>query len=241
MEKEGLGQHISRRFNEELETIRNNVLAMGGNVELQIEHAMRALVEGDIEIAEKVIAQDYRINAYEVDIDEECAQVLARRQPAASDLRLIVAVIKTITDLERIGDQAERIGRMAIHLAEMERPKSQYQELGNMGDRVRNMLHETLDAFARMDAEAAVKIARQDLKIDSEYDGIMRQMITHMMEDPRNVKRTLDIMWSARALERIGDHARNICEYIIYLVKGKDVRHTSLDEMESEVLDKPIE
>ena len=237
MEKTSLSHHISRQFNEELEDIRNKVLAMGGLVEEQIENAITALVNGDTELAETVISRDYQVNALEVAIDEESIQILARRQPAAGDLRLIVAVIKTITDLERIGDQAERIGRMAIHLAEMERPKNQYSELEHLGVQVRKMLHDALDAFARMDTEAAVAVAQEDIKVDAEYDSIMRQMITFMMEDPRNVRRTLDIMWSARALERMGDHACNISEYIIYLVKGKDVRHTSLEHMEKEARD----
>jgi len=237
MDKNSISHHISRQFNEELEDIRTKALAMGGLVEEQIIFALESLVTGNVDHAELVISRDYQVNAMEVAIDEESVQILARRQPAAGDLRLLIAVIKTITDLERIGDQAERIGRMAIHLAEMERPKSQYTELANMGERVRNMLNAALDAFARMDAEAAVAVAQQDPKIDSEYDAIMRQMITFMMEDPRNVRRTLDIMWSARALERIGDHARNICEYVIFLVKGKDVRHTSLEQMEKEARD----
>jgi phosphate transport system protein len=238
MDKNNLSHHISRQFNEELEDIRNKVLAMGGLVEEQIANAVTALVTADVELAEEVISHDYQVNALEVAIDEECTQVLARRQPTAGDLRLIVAVIKTITDLERIGDQAERVGRMAIHLAEMERPKNQYSELRNMGEQVRHMLHQALDAFARMDAEAAVTVAQNDVKIDQEYDSIMRQMITFMMEDPRNVRRTLDVMWSARALERMGDHSRNICEYIIYLVKGKDVRHISFEQMQKEALEK---
>lgn len=234
MDKNRISHHISRQFNEELEDLRNKVLAMGGLVEQQIDNALKALSNADVELAELVITQDYQVNALEVAIDEECAQVLARRQPTASDLRLVVAVIKTITDLERIGDQAERVGRMAIQLAEVERPKNQYAELKHLGEQVRKMLRGALDAFARMDAEAAVEVARQDLDVDREYEGIMRQMITHMMEDPRNVKRMLDVIWSARALERIGDHAGNICEYIIYLVRGKDVRHTSLEQMEKQ-------
>ncbi len=237
MDKNTMGQHISRQFNVELEEIRNKVMAMGGLVEEQIENATMALVSGDVEQAEGVISRDYQVNALEVDIDEESIQILARRQPTAGDLRLIVAVIKTITDLERMGDQAEKVARMAVHLADMERPRNQYSELQHMGDLVRKMLHGALDAFARMDAEAAAKVAQEDLKVDSEYDAIMRQMITFMMEDPRNVKRTLDTMWSARALERIGDHARNICEYVIYLVKGKDVRHITLEQMTKEARD----
>ena len=234
MDKNNYSHHISRQFNVELEDIRNKVMAMGGIVEEQIENATAALVSGDVEQAEGVINRDYQVNALEVAIDEESIQILARRQPTAGDLRLIIAVIKTIADLERIGDQAEKVARMAIHLSSMEKPKSQYSELEHLGDQVRKMLRGALDAFARMDSEAAAEVAQQDLKVDSEYDAIMRQMITFMMEDPRNVRRTLDIMWSARALERIGDHSRNICEYVIYLVKGKDVRHTSLEQMSKE-------
>jgi phosphate transport system protein len=234
MDKISLGHHISQQFNAELEDIRKRVLAMGGLVEKQITDAVAALVDGNVELGEAVITNDYRVNAMEVGIDEECAHTLARRQPAASDLRLIVAVIKTITDLERIGDQAEKVARMALHLAEMERPKNQYMEIQSLGEHAREMLHDALDAFARMDVKAAVQVAQRDVKVDHEYEGIMRQLITFMMEDPRAIARSLDIMWAARALERIGDHSRNIGEYVIYLVKGKDVRHISLEQMEKE-------
>ena len=232
IDQERLTHHISRQFNAELEDLRNRVLTMGGLVEQQITDAVRALVEGDTELAETVITRDYQVNALEVAIDEECTHVIARRQPAASDLRLIIAVIKTITDLERMGDEAERIARMAIHLAGLDRPRTQYLEIQNLGDHVRQLTHDALDAFARMDAEAAAHVAQRDTKVDLEYEGIIRQSVTHMMEDPRSIARILDVMWSARALERIGDHARNICEYVIYLVKGKDVRHTSLEQLE---------
>ncbi len=231
MENMNIGHHISRQFNEELEDVRNQVLRMGGLVEQQIADAVKALVEGDCRLAEQVIENDRKVNGFEVMIDEECTQILARRQPAASDLRLVIAVIKTITDLERIGDQAEKIARMGIHLSEMERPKSQYYEVRSLGERVVKMLHQTLDSFARMDVEAAVQVCEMDDVIDHEYEGIMRKMVTFMMEDPRAIKRSLDVIWSVRALERIGDHSKNICEYVVYLVKGKDVRHTSTDYM----------
>ena len=235
MDKTQLGHHISQQFNEELEDVRNRVLAMGGLVEQQLAGAIKAVAEADRSIAEQIVANDYQVNAMEVAIDEECSRVLARRQPAASDLRLIVAVIKTITDLERIGDQAERVGRMAIKLLDVEGQDRHYVDIQHLGSHVLQMLHDALDAFARMDPEAAVLAAREDVKVDQEYEALMRQLITYMMEDARTITRVLDLMWAVRALERIGDHARNICEYVIYLVKGKDVRHTSLDRMEEEV------
>ena len=235
---EPIHTHISRQFNAELEDIRTRVLQMGGLVERQIGQAISALVSADTASAEMVVTEDYKVNQMEVAIDEECSQIIARRQPAASDLRLVVAVIKTITDLERIGDEAEKIARMAVRLATEERPKNNYMEIQALGNHVRQMVHDALDAFARLDIEAAVRVAREDEQVDREYDGIMRQMITYMMEDPRSISRMLNVVWAARALERIGDHACNICEYIIYLVKGKDVRHTSLEQIEKEILGK---
>ncbi len=228
--------HISRQYNAELEEIRSRVLQMGGLVEQQIEQALTALVKADVDLGEAVIMDDTKVNQLDVTIDEECQHIIARRQPAASDLRLVMAVIKTITDLERVGDEAEKIARMAVRLANEERPKNNYAEIQTLGKHVRTMVHDALDAFARMDAQGALRTAREDRQIDQKYESIMRQMITFMMEDPRTITRALDVIWAARALERIGDHARNICEYIIYLVKGKDVRHTSLDRVEKEIL-----
>jgi len=236
MEKTSIGQHISQQFNSELEDIRNRVLTMGGLVEQQIADAMTALVEGDDRMADLVINNDYKVNAMEVALDEECSRVLARRQPTAGDLRLVVAVIKTITDLERIGDEAERVARMGQHASGRADDRRVHPvQIQHLGDQVRQMVHQALDAFARMDTELALQVWREDLKVDKEYESIMRQLITFMMTDPRSIPRVLDIMWSARSLERIGDRARNICEYVIYLVKGKDVRHTSLENMEAQV------
>ena len=236
MDKPSISAHISHQYNAELEDIRSRVLAMGGLVEQQLANALTALVESDIGLAEQVLSSDYKVNAMEVAIDEECTHIIARRQPTASDLRLIMAVIKTITDLERIGDEAERIGRMALQLSKVGTLKKQCMELENMGAQVKKILHDSLDCFARNDPQAALQVARSDLQIDRQYESIMRQLITFMMEDPRSIPRALDVIWSARALERIGDRARNICEYVIYLVKGKDVRHTSLEQIEQETL-----
>jgi len=239
MDKTSLGHHISHQFNVALEDIRNRVLTMGGMVEQQLTDAIRALVNLDTRLAETVVTGDYKVNAQEVAIDDECVQILARRQPAASDLRLIIAVIKTITDLERIGDEAERIARMTINLAQAggDDKRNPHYYIEHLGEQVKHMLHDALDAFARMDAEAAVTVWRQDFKADQEYEAITRQLMTFMMEDPRSIPKALDVMWSARALGRIGDRSRNICEYVIYLVHGKDVRHTSIEQMEKEVRD----
>jgi len=228
--------HISQQFDEELEDVKNKVLTMGGLVETNVQNAIIALVEGNVELGERVVQEDYKVNALEVSIDEQCMQIIARRQPTASDLRLVMMIVKTITDIERIGDEAEKIARMAIELADMERPKNQYQEIQHLGDHVRKMLHDSLDAFARTDIEAALHCAAEDAKIDAEYEAAMRQMITLMMEDTRNVRRVLNTIWSARSLERIGDHSKNICEYVIYMVKGRDVRHTTIEQMQVEAL-----
>lgn len=227
-----LGEHISRQFDDELEDIRNLVMQMGGIVEQQLGDAIKALTDKDETLAELVVTSDYKVNALEVQIDEECTQIIAKRQPAASDLRLVIAVIKTITDLERIGDEAERIGRMTLHFAESKGENKMLTGIVQLGERVNAMLKDALDTFARMDVDQAIKVARQDLKIDKQYESILRELMTYMMEDPRSIPSVINMMWSARALERIGDRARNICEYVIYLVKGKDVRHISIEQVE---------
>ena len=226
------GRHISRRYDEALEDVRTSVLAMGGLVEEQISQALTALANMDSELGERVVQDEHKINRLEVQIDEECTRIIALRQPAASDLRLVIAIIKTITDLERMGDEAEKIGRTAMRLSGNSPGMMRYAGVRNLGRHVQQMVQQALDAFARLDVEAAVAIAREDKTVDLEYAACMRELVTYMMEDPRRISEVLDVIWCARALERIADHAKNIGEYIVFLVKGKDIRHTSLEHKE---------
>ena len=207
MPSSSIPQHISKQFDNELENIRTRVLGMGGLVEQQLTTALRALTEGNVELGQKVIDNEIHINTLEVSIDEECTNILARRQPAAGDLRLVMAVAKTLTDLERVGDEAEKIAKMAIDLAQKQGPRSYYIGINAMGNHVRKMVHGALDAFARMDSKAAVQVAGREPESDDQYTAILRQLITYMMEDPRNISSTIDAIWVARAMERIGsDH-----------------------------------
>ncbi len=235
MEKADLSHHIVTRYNEDLERVRTNVLKMGGFVEEQLSQAINALIQGDSRSGELVARGDQQVDAMEVAIDDECSRILATRSPAASDLRLILAIIKTITDLERMGDEAEKIGYIGSRLATMERPADRYREIKHLGRLVGDMAHEALDSFARLDADAALEVAKKDRLVDEEYEAIQRQCITFMMEDPRTIRRALDVLWVARAIERIGDHAKNICEYVIYMVHGKDVRHIALEDVEKQL------
>jgi phosphate transport system protein len=230
MEASKFSDHISQRFNKDIEDLRNAVLSMGGLVETQLSRAITAIVSGDSELGLQVANDDYKVNNLEVDIDEECSRILATRAPAAGDLRLIVAIIKTITDLERVGDEAEKIGFLASKLAGMDRPADSYRELKNLGSHVSHMLRDAMNAFARLDVAEALDVVKEDELVDEEYETITRQCITFMMEDPRSIKRVMNVTWAARSLERIGDHAKNICEYVIYMVEGKDIRHTDIDE-----------
>ncbi len=232
-----LSEHTYKQFDAELEAVRANVLKMGGLVEEQITNAVEALIKGDMELATKVDAHDHNVNALEVAIDEECIQIIARRQPTASDLRMVMMIVKTITDLERIGDEAAKIARMATFIHKSERISlPRFTEVKYMADMVLDMLRKALDGFARLDATKAVDIARQDQLVDEEFRLNLRHLITFMMEDPRTISVFIDILFVTKAIERMGDHAKNMSEYVVYMVKGKDVRHTTLEEIEREVL-----
>ena len=235
MDNNKIKQHISRQFNEEMEDIRNKVLAMGGLVEQQVDLATKAFMGYDMESAEKVVQQDQLVNELEKNIDHECTEIMAKRQPAALDLRMLIATIKIITDLERIGDEAARIAKMTMRLEGADYYQDKYYEIEHLLELVKDMLNGALDAYARTDVEEVIAITAQDAKVDREYTSITRQLITQMMENPRNITRALDMLWTARALERIGDHTCNVCEHVIYMVKGKDVRHVSREELEQTV------
>jgi phosphate transport system protein len=235
MDNAKIGHHISEAFNKELEDIRNKVLAMGGLVEQQIDMAIQAFTNGDVELAETVIKQDNQVDALEMAIDLECSQIIALRQPTAFDLRLLITVIKIIHEIERVGDKAEKVAEMAIKLAGSESMQTSRHELEHMAELVKEMLHGALDLFARMSVANVTDITGCDSSVDREYDSIIRQLITRMMEDPRNITRALDIIWAARAMERIGDYACNICEHLIYMINGDDVRHLTQKELEARI------
>lgn len=227
--------HISQQFNIELEEIKSSMLEMGGLVEKQLADALTALITADSELGSQVRELDDEVNEMELSIDESCNRILARRQPAASDLRLVMGIIKAINDLERIGDEAAKIARLAMELAEQDGSSKGYVEVRHIGERVRHMVNMALDAFARYDAEAALAVAKEDVNVDLEYGSAMREMITYMIEDPRSITRVLNIIWALRSLERAGDHAKNIAEHVVYMVMGTDVRHAGLSSMEEQV------
>lgn len=230
-------EHTYKQYDAELESVRAKVLEMGGLVEQQIVNALEALVTANPTLAETVIKNDHRVNALEVQIDEDCSHIIARRQPAAGDLRMIMMIVKTITDLERIGDEATKIARVAQKIFESDRMFTpRFAEIKTMVSLVRDMLRTSLDAFARLDVSKTVEVARQDEQVDEQFRVAMRQLITFMLEDPRTISMSLEVLFVAKAIERIGDHSKNIAEYVIYMVKGKDVRHTSVEEMERETL-----
>ncbi|EEB79814.1 MAG: phosphate signaling complex protein PhoU [Halioglobus sp.] len=225
LKQEDYKQHISEQFNTELEEIKNHLLEMGGKVEKQLIEAVEALVSRNTSVAEEIISRDHEVNQMEMRIDDECATILARRQPAASDLRLVVSVIKVNTDIERIGDEAAKIARQGIRLADEGASPTNFVEIRHIGSHVASMLHKALDAFARLDMDLAVDVVKEDNDVDKEYGSAMRSLVTFMMEDQRNIGPILNEMWALRSLERIGDHAANIAEHVVYLVRGLDVRH----------------
>jgi phosphate transport system protein len=230
--------HTVRQFDQELGEIQQLVQEMGRLVQEQIQQAVTALEKADVASAGTVVAQDHVVNGFEVRIDEETLSVIARRQPAASDLRLLMSISKTVTDLERIGDEAEKIGRMTQLLNEHGRLGVNGElllDVSSMAKLALEMVHGVLDAFAHLDMITAATIAQGDRELDQEFRAALRRLITYMMEDPRVIGQAIDILFVIKALERMGDHAKNIAEYVIYLVKGKDVRHVSLEQLGEEV------
>ncbi|NRA84965.1 MAG: phosphate signaling complex protein PhoU [Gammaproteobacteria bacterium] len=234
MNKQNLKRHISGQFNSELENIRHQVLAMGGLIEQQLSDAISAIHHLDSNLAHQIIKNDQKVNAFEVAIDQQCMRIIAKRQPTAGDLRLIFAISKTVTDLERIGDSAKKLANVALEKIDQSK-KPLLVSLENLGRQCIEMLHQVLDSFARMDAERAYLVHGQDAKIDQQYEKLVRELMTYMMEDPRSIPAIMEVMWAARALERVGDRVQNIAEYVIYFVKGQDIRH--LDEQQlSEIM-----
>jgi phosphate transport system protein len=232
----GTTEHISKQFEADLDTTRTRVLQMGGLVEAQILAAIDALASGDVRLADQVIENDARVNGYEVAIDGACIHIVVKRQPAASDLRLTMGIAKIVTDIERIGDEAKKVARMSKRLHEHGPQHAQrFPTIRHAAQIAVRMLRQALDAFARLDAVSAAGVLKEDHEIDDEFRAVLRQLITYMMEDPRTISPALDIIWVAKAVERMGDHAKNIAEQVIYIVKGTDVRHTSFADIEREI------
>ncbi|MFY0989015.1 phosphate signaling complex protein PhoU [Halomonas sp. C05BenzN] len=229
-------QHISRQFNQELEELKTHLMAMGGLVEKQVQDAVSALLESDSALGQRVVDNDRAVNDMQIKIDEECTQVLARRQPTASDLRLVLAVIRAASDLERIGDEASKIARNAIDLIEAGNGSRGFVEVRMISEHVRRMVRDALTSFARFDTELALQLVHEDEEVDNEYRSAMRSLMTFMMEDARSISPILSLMWILRALERIGDHANNLAEYVVYLVKGLDIRHTDPEDLDEQAI-----
>jgi len=230
-----LGEHISRQFNEELEDVRSKVLYMGGVVEEQLLNALKVLLEDEISLAREVIKADAIVNSLEVEIDEECTRIVARRQPAATDLRLVMTVSKTINDLERIGDEAKRVAKMSRKEMDRALHDDLRADLTFIGETVREMLRQVLDSFARTDADAAVQVVKMDKKVDKRYKKVLKSLIKQMSNDPDTVPAVMNIVWAARSLERLADRCQNIAEHVIYMVIGLDVRHIKLDDVLAQI------
>ena len=227
-------KHLSSQFDSELNSVTARVMELGGLVETQIQHAIHALSQFSMESVAEVEAIELRVNTMEVEIDHELSSIIARRQPTARDLRLLIAFSKATANLERMGDEASKMARMVQSIIETGAPRSlPTMDLRVAADLASGLLRKALDAFARLDVQAAVAILKEDDLIDQEFDGFVRKLVTYMMEDPRTISASLDLLFIAKAIERIGDHSKNVAELIIYLVKGMDVRHTSMDQIES--------
>lgn len=226
-----VGKHISRQFDQELDDIRARVLKMGGLVEAQLDKTLVALQDGDSESIVDVAKLDRKVNKLEMEIDEECTQILAKRQPTAGDLRMIIATSKSVRDLERIGDEAERVANMVRHALDNDASRKAFKGLLSLGEHVKELLHETLNTYARMETRSAILNMRKDQEIDDEYSRVVMRLVQYMKKDSDNISDALDVMWAARSLERIGDHCINICENIIYLVEGEDVRHLTVEQL----------
>jgi len=226
-------EHLTKQFDVDLETLRSRILQMGGLIEAQIHAAIEGFYTGNPQLLEQVIESERRVNDYEMTIDTECSHIIARRQPAASDLRMIMGVSKAVTDLERVGDEAKKIAVVSKQIHESGRPQMlRLADIRRASNIVIGMLRKALDAFARLDSVAAAEVIRDDAAIDEAFRGMMRQLITFMMEDPRTISTALEIVWVARAIERMGDHSKNLAEQVIYIAKGTDVRHSTFDDIE---------
>jgi len=230
-----IGGHISRQFDDELDEIRSRVLKMGGLVESQLDKTLEALREESSDQIVDVEKLDRKVNKLEMEIDEECTQILAKRQPAAGDLRLIIATSKSVRDLERIGDEAERVANMVRHAIDNEASTKSFKGLLSIGEHVKELLHSTLNTYARMDSRSAIKNMRLDQVIDEEYSQVVMRLVAMMKKDPDSISDALDVMWAARSLKRIGDHCINICENVIYLVEGQDIRHLPVDSIKEKL------
>jgi phosphate transport system protein len=231
-----LSKHISKRYNDELAEVRRLIEQMGLLVIEQVKDGITALINVDVALSKQVIRNDEKVNALEIKIDESCTHILATRQPAASDLRLIVSVIKTITHIERIGDKAKKLGKTSVKIAKSKKSERKFKELKHLGEMVVKNLTRAMEALSSFNVDLAIEVIEKDTEINEEYDNISRMLLTKMMEDPREIKVSLRILHSARALETIGDNAKNISEYILFLVEGKDIRHTSVDKIKDQII-----
>ncbi len=228
-----MNEHTSKQFDSELEQMRTRALQMGGLVEQQINRAVNGLESGDLNEIDEVIATDKTVNRFELELDELCSHIIARRQPTAVDLRMVMSVIRIVRDLERVGDEAKKIAKMArsLHTSDTG-PAAPHVTVRHAANLAVTMLRESLDAFARLDLDLATSVVRQDKAVDAEFKALMRQLITYMMEDPRTISRCIELLFVAKAIERIGDHAKNMAQYAVYMAKGEDIRHAGIEAME---------